>query len=99
MEDEDILIPLPVINLGGRYNITEKTQLNFRWEIFDVEFGDYEGRFQEASFLVEHNTFKHIGFGGGLTALLVEMELDDEVWRGEFETSYNGALLYLKFYF
>ncbi|MCZ6746422.1 MAG: hypothetical protein O7C74_04325, partial [Acidobacteria bacterium] len=80
-------------------NITEKTQLNVRWEIFDIEIGDYKGRFQEASFLVEHNTFNHIGFGGGLTSFVIQMEIEDDDWRGEFQTSYNGALLYLKFYF
>jgi hypothetical protein len=99
VEDEDVLIPLPTFNFGGRYNFTEKTQLNLRWEIFDIAFGDYQGRFQETMLTLEHNTFDHIGFGGGITSFLTELEIDDDDWRGEFITSHSGVLLYMKFYF
>ena len=99
VEDEDLLIPLPTFNFGGRYNFTEKTQISLRWEIFDIELGDFEGRFQETLLLLEHNTFSHVGFGGGFTSFLTDLEIEDDDWRGEYESSYNGALLYLKFYF
>jgi hypothetical protein len=99
VEDEDVLIPLPTLNFGGRYNFTEKTQLSLRWELFDIQIGDYEGRFQETTLLLDHNTFKHIGFGGGLTSFVTSIELENEDWGGEFESSYSGLLLYLKFYF
>lgn len=99
VEDEDILIPLPTFNFGGRYNFTEKAQISLRWEIFAIEFGDYKGKFQETLILLEHNTFSHIGFGGGLTSFLIKMEVEDDDWRGEFDTSHNGLMLYMKFYF
>lgn len=99
VEDEDILIPLPTFNFGGRYNFTEKTLLSVRWEIFDIEFGDYEGRFQDLLLLLEHNTFKHIGFGVGLTSSLTDLEIEDDDWRGELETSHDGFMGFLKFYY
>ncbi|MCZ6779047.1 MAG: hypothetical protein O7F16_08755 [Acidobacteria bacterium] len=99
VEDEGVVFPLPTVNFGGRYNFTEKTQLSARWELFDLAYGDYEGRLQEVTLTLEHNTFNHIGFGGALSSFLTQLEIDDDDWRGELERSHNGVQLFMKFYY
>jgi hypothetical protein len=98
-EAEDVLIPLPVLTFGGRYNFTGKSSMHAKYEVFSIDIGDFEGRFQESTLLFEHNTFGHFGFGGGLSSFNFDLEVEDSDWRGEVETSYAGFLVYAKAYF
>ena len=96
---EDASLPLPVFSFGARYNFTGKSQLNWMYEVFAVEYGDFDGRFQEATLLFEHNTFKHFGFGGGVTSFQFDLTVEDDDFRGEVETNYTGFMAYFKAYF
>jgi len=98
-EDADVLAPLPTLNIGGRYNFTGKSSLNYRYEVFGLSYGDFDGKLQEATLLFEHNTFGHFGFGGGINSFNFDLELEDSDWRGELETSYLGFLAFFKAYF
>jgi len=102
-DSEDASIPLPVVNLGGRYNFGKdgggKTSVIFAYELFSIEVGDFDGAFQDLTILVEHDTFKHVGFGGGLNTYNFDLELEDDEFSGELETRYTGLLLYLKAHF
>ena len=97
--DEGVTAPLPTFNFGGTYNFTNKLSLQWRFELFGIEAGDFEGSFQDTYFLVEHNTFKNVGFGGGLNSFNFDLTTEDDDLRGEIDTSYTGFLLYVKAYF
>jgi hypothetical protein len=96
-DEEDTSIPLLTFNFGGRFNFTDRVKLDGKYEWFSIELGDLKGSLHELTLLLEHNTFSHIGFGGGFSSFLFDLEYDDEEeFRGEVENRYVGILLYLK---
>ena len=96
--DSEGLIPLPTAVIGGRWNLTEKWQSIFRYELFMLEVGDYKGSQQDFQLLFEHSTFKHVGFGLGINTVNINMRAQDETFRGEFDSRILGLLGYIKFY-
>ena len=92
-------MPLPTASFGGRYNFTNKTLLDWRYEIFAMKVGNYAGRMQESTFSVEHNTFENIGFGLGITNNSFFLDADDGDFRGEVYSTYFGISIYMKTFF
>ncbi|MBT8134811.1 MAG: hypothetical protein KJO03_09890 [Gammaproteobacteria bacterium] len=92
-------IPLPTFSIGGRWNLTEKLQTIFRYELFLLEFGDFRGSEQDFQLLLEHSTFKHFGFGVGINTIDINIRAQDDKMRGEFDSRILGLLAYTKFYF
>ena len=56
-------MPMLTGGLAGRWNVTEKLDVNLRIEMCYREFDKLAGFYQEALFSVYHSTFKHEGFG------------------------------------
>jgi hypothetical protein len=71
----------------------------FRYELFGLQFGDVVGTQQDVQFLVEHNTFEHIGFGFGINTVDQNVRVKDDEIRGEFDSRVLGLLGYTKVYF
>jgi hypothetical protein len=97
--EEEGIIPLPTFDVGGRWNITNKWQANFKYELFMLEFGNYKGSQQEFIMSLEHNTFKNLGFGLGLNAINTNLRTQGDNFRGEFDSRILGLLGYTKIYF
>ncbi len=97
--EADGLLPMPTVTAGMRWNFTDKLSMNMRYEVFGIDVGTVDGRMQDAYLTLEHNTFKHIGFGGGISQYNFDLGVDDGKLRGEVESSYTGILLFLKGYF
>ena len=96
--DGEGLIPLPTAVIGGRWNLTEKWQSIFRYELFMLQIGDYKGSQQDFQLLFEHSTFKHVGFGLGINTVNSNIRARDEKIRGEFDSRILGLLGYIKLY-
>ena len=96
--DGEGLIPLPTAVIGGRWNLTQKWQSIFRYELFILEFGNYRGSQQDFQLLFEHSTFKHVGFGLGINTVDTNIRAQDEKIRGEFDSRILGLLGYISFY-
>jgi hypothetical protein len=97
--DTDSTIPLPTFAIGGRWNLSEKWQSIFRYELFLLEFGDFKGSQQDFQLLFEHSTFKHIGFGLGINTVNINIRAKSDTLRGEFDSRILGILGYTKLYF
>ena len=97
--DTDSTIPLPTFAIGGRWNLSEKWQSIFRYEIFLLEIGDFRGSQQDFQLLLEHSTFKHIGFGIGINTVDINIRASDDSLRGELDSRILGLLGYTKIYF
>jgi len=93
------LIPLPTINFGGRWNFTPKWQARWQWQFFALQFGDYQGSTRDTTLLIEHRTFKNVGFGGGINAFDLQLNAENSDLRGEITSDYLGLLGYVKVYF
>ena len=92
-------VPLPVVGMGGRWNFTDKLQVNLRFDLFYMQFDNYEGYYQEALLNLEHNTFKHFGFGLGLNFGDLNLRGREDDIRGEFDSRTLGLVGYVKYYF
>ena len=92
------LVPLPTATIGGRWNLTRKLQANFSFDLFYLEFEEYRGQYQEVLLSLEHNTFKHVGFGAGIDLGSLNLRADTKEWRGEFDSRVAGVFAYVKFY-
>jgi hypothetical protein len=96
--DGEGFIPLPTAVIGGRWNLTEKWQSLFRYEIFLLEVNDFRGSQQDFQLLLEHNTFNHVGFGFGINTVDANIRASNEQLRGELDSRTLGILGYIKFY-
>ena len=97
--DTDSTIPLPTFAIGGRWNLSENWQSIFRYELFLLEFGNFRGSQQDFQLLLEHTTFKHIGFGVGINTVDINIRASDDTLRGELDSRILGLLGYTKIYF
>jgi hypothetical protein len=97
--DTNGTIPLPTFAIGGRWNLSEKWQSIFRYELFLLELGDFKGSQQDFQLLFEHSTFKHVGFGIGINTVDINIRAQDDKLRGEFDSRILGILGYTKIYF
>jgi hypothetical protein len=97
-ESEGALAPLPMVGAHLRYAITPKLNVLGRWQVFGLEVGDYKGLWTDSSLLLEHRTFKHVGFGAGLNVFNFNIEANDDEFIGAFDTRFVGVLAYLKVY-
>jgi hypothetical protein len=98
-EGGSLTAPLPV--LGGRLVYRVKPRLNVvaSADWFFLNYGDYKGSMNNAVAFVQHHTFKHVGFGGGLNRMAVDIEADSEDWFGDLEYIQTGWVAYAVFYF
>ena len=92
-------VPLPVVGMGGRWNFTDKLQVNVRFDLFYLQFDNYEGYYQEALLNLEHNTFEHFGFGLGINFGDLNLRGREDDVRGEFDSRTLGLVGYAKYYF
>jgi hypothetical protein len=92
-------IPLPHLTIGGRWGITPKLDALWKYELFYVELGDYQGAQQDLMAVIEHQTFKNVGFGGGFNIVSLDLTANGSDFRGELDSSTAGVLVYLKAFF
>lgn len=98
-EEDEAFVPLPVVGLRGTYAITPKLFLRASWEYFKISEDDLEGRLIDTNIMLEHNTFKNVGFGIGFNIVDFDLEDNDGEEKDEFNMDYEGVQLYTKVYF
>jgi hypothetical protein len=97
-ESASATAPLPVLGFHMRYNFLPKLSVTFDWKTLELEIGDFGGNFRDTSLVVEHRTFKNLGFGFGLQRFNVNLDAEDGQFSGSFENQWDGIFLYLMGY-
>jgi hypothetical protein len=95
-EEAKGLIPVPTINLGGRWNFNERVRMLFFLQLFGLKFGDYEGRLNNTRLLAEWDITRNFGIGGGFERFAFEVDAEGEDFTGSLDTSYTAFSLFLK---
>jgi hypothetical protein len=95
----NVTIPLPTI--GGRlgYRVTPKLSVLARFDLLSLAYGDYSGTVLDAWFAAEHHTFKHVGFGGSLGRMVLDVEADDDQLFWDVNHRFHGVMAYVAVYF
>jgi len=92
--------PVPQLGLRFRQAITRK--LIFKASGSFLTFNDIDqisGDIYNIGFALEHNTFKHVGFGADLGATEYDLDSAKEGALGNFTFKSTGLALYAKLYF
>jgi hypothetical protein len=92
------LIPLPVASALVSYNISPRWSFMTRLDVFALEYKDFKGSMIDMRLVLEHHTFKNIGFGFGLNRFDLNVEASNDDILGEIDNTYNGFLLYVTTY-
>jgi len=92
-------IPLPVLSLVLKYNVTPKFHWYLKSETFLVKFDDWTGSYRDNSLGLEYRAWKHVALGGGLSSNSLEVEEDTSTYKLRFDNTISGLVLYVAMYF
>jgi hypothetical protein len=88
-------IPLPVIGLYLRYNITRRWRLVAKSELFALSYQNWSGSLSDILATVEQQTWKRAGFGFGLNRISFNLKGASDTLRGSFENTVMGYEAYV----
>jgi hypothetical protein len=95
-----VTAPLPLFGLQMAYAISPKWSVRYLSEAFYIEIEDaLKGTLLNNELSIEYKAFKNFAIGVGVTRLSTDFEVDDDDWRGDFNDSHRGYLLYGSLYF
>ena len=89
-------VPVPTINLGGRWNFSKKVRMLVFMQMFGLKYGDFEGKLNNTRILAEWDIIRNFGIGGGFERFAFEVDAEGENFNGSLDTSYTAFTLYLK---
>ncbi len=92
-------VPLPVVSLVLKYNVTPRFHWYLKTEAFAIKFENWVGSYRDATLGMEYRVWKHLALGAGLSSNSLELAENDAEYRLRFDNSITGGLLYLATYF
>ncbi len=99
IQDTETTIPLPVISLIVKYNVTPKFHWYAKSEVFALKFDNYTGSFSDVTLGMEYRAWRHVALGVGFSTSSLDIEEDDSDYILRFDNTINGGLLYVATYF
>ncbi|NOQ92976.1 MAG: hypothetical protein GQ552_09720 [Flavobacteriaceae bacterium] len=94
-----VVAPLPNIGLWYFYAPTEKLSFTAKLDWFGITIGDYGGSLWNLSPGVNYQVYKNIGLGLSYKFFRVDVDVDKEDWKGNFNMSYSGPAFTINAYF
>ena len=90
--------PLP--NIGAWYvrSLSERWAFRARLDWLSADVGDYDGTLINAALGFNFQLFEHAGLGVSYNLFLLDVGVDDDGWRGEVKTSYEGLFVHASAY-
>jgi hypothetical protein len=102
--EESFTAPLPVIGARFDFAVTPKFFIRQSLDLLYLEIGSFRGAIVDIGLGAEYKVWEHFGIGADLNVFRIGVEANDEDYPeidfvGKLNFSYNGILLYGKFYF
>jgi hypothetical protein len=94
-ESSDVTAPLPVLNLYGAFALTNEWAVRFRLDWLSLNYDIYSGDLRNTSIDVLYQPFRNVGFGLGVRSFVLDVEIDDDKWRGKARTTFTGPTLFM----
>ena len=92
--------PLPLIGVDYRYNISDRWTTGAGLEFFYIELDDdvtaYKGGLYNVRFNTEYWPWTNVGVGAAINFFGLDVDVEDDEWRGALSYDYWGPQLYLK---
>jgi len=92
---EAVSAQFPLPNIGGWYLFSwnQKWMFQARLDWLSASIGDYSGGLWNAQTGIHWQAFKNFGFGLYYNAFILDVDVDDENWRGKAEAKQHGPWL------
>ncbi len=100
IDTSGVTAPLPLFGLNLSYAFSPKWSVHYLSEAFYIDIEDtLKGTLLNSEFSIEYKAFKNFAIGAGTTRVSTDFDVDDDDWKGSFNDSHRGYLLYGKLYF
>jgi len=95
-----VTAPLPLFGLQMTYAISPKWSVRYLSEAFYIDIEDtLKGTLLNSEFVWEYKAFKNFAIGAGTTRVSTDFDVNDDDWKGSFNDSHRGYLVYGALYF
>ncbi len=94
-----VVAPLPNIGFWYFYAPTEKLSFTAKLDWFGISIGDFGGSLWNLSPGVNYQVYKNIGLGASYKFFRVDIDVDKDDWKGNFNMSFSGPALTINWYF
>ena len=100
VETADVSVPLPTFGLRMGYAITPKWSVSYLSEAFFIEIDDaLKGALLNYELNTEYKLFRHFALGIGLARIGLDVDVNDDNWRGSVSDGYRGYNVFGTLYF
>jgi hypothetical protein len=89
----ELTAPLPTIGVQGGVPLGGKWSFRGRLQIFRLEIDDYSGVLDHADAHVNYQAFRKVSFGMGWYYYLIDVDSEDEDWRGRIAYEFSGPMV------
>ncbi len=95
-----VTAPLPLFGLQMTYAISPKWSVRYLSEAFYIDIEDtLKGTLLNSELSIEYKAFKNFAIGAGTTRASTDLDVNDDDWKGSFNDSHRGYLVYGALYF
>ena len=98
--DADAKGPLPLVGVDYRYNISDKWTAGAGLEYFAIKLDDdltaYQGSLYNVRISTEYWPWNNVGLGAAINAFGLDVDVEDDEWKGAIDYDYWGPQLYLR---
>lgn len=98
-ENAAVTAPLPTFGLIGGYRLSEKWRVTAQAGYFGLTIDQYEGAITDLSARLDYELGQHLSLGLSYQYLKVDVNSEDEKWRGKLRYEYYGPALQLSYRF
>ncbi len=95
----NVAAPLPVLGTYLNWALANRWNLSITSEFFALEFEQFKGALFDNQLILEYEITENFGLGLGYNHFLIDVEVSENSYRGDFGYTYNGLLLFLSGWF
>ena len=87
-------------NIGAWYirTLSDRWSLRARFDWLEADVDIYDGRMINASASVNYAFSNHVGVGASYNIFQLNVGVDEDGWRGDVKTSYEGLFVHASLY-
>ena len=90
--------PLPNIGAWYTYSFSPKWAFKARFDWLSANIDEYDGTLINAAVGINYQVFEHAGVGLSYNLFDLDFNINKSGWHGNVNTSYEGAFVYVSFY-
>ena len=97
---ESVKAAAPLPNIGAWYvrSLSKRWAVRARFDWLSADVGDYDGRLINVSAGINYRLFRNVGLGLSYNFFQLDVGVDDDGWRGEVKTTYDGLFVHASGY-